>query len=188
MRLTINVLGLVCLVATAACFDEDPIIQNSSSSTSGVDTTTEPPPTATQGGGSSSASGTGDSTGPSDPSETDSPPGETEGMTTGEPATGTETGSTSTEGTTGTSGTGTGDTGTGTTGDACMPITNDASGIAVDCVSDLDCPAGYTCQPFQGFVMQMQCQILCTDVCECPPGLLCNPVMDKSGSSWSQCE
>lgn len=183
MRLTTSVLGLMCLVSTAACSDDGLTVQNQNSSTSGADTNPEVLTTGAQDGESGSAGGTGDSTGPSDPSDTESPPSDTEGTTTGEPATSTDTGSTSTEGSTGTS-----DTGTGTTGEPCMPITNDPSGIAVDCVSDLDCPAGYTCQPFEGFVFQMQCQILCMEACECPPGLMCNPIMDKSGASWSQCE
>ena len=51
----------------------------------------------------------------------------------------------------------------------------------------LDCPAEYTCQPFAGIVFQQTCQILCTMDCECPAGLTCFEVADKSGAVWYQC-
>lgn len=72
------------------------------------------------------------------------------------------------------------------TGD-CEPITNDPSAIGNDCEVDADCPDGYTCQPFQGFVLQLSCQVLCEQTCQCSPGLTCNEVVDKSGVPWSQC-
>ncbi len=105
-------------------------------------------------------------------------------------------GTTTSDGTSssGSSGSGSSD-GSSTTGGAsssatetgCSPITDDASAIGTDCVVDDQCPDGYTCQPFEGFVLQMQCQILCEETCECPMGLTCNETADKSGATWSQC-
>lgn len=73
------------------------------------------------------------------------------------------------------------------TGETCVPITEDASGIGSECAVDGDCPAGYTCQPFAGIVLEMSCQVLCEQTCECPAGLSCIAVADKSGASWNQC-
>lgn len=69
----------------------------------------------------------------------------------------------------------------------CAPITDDATAIGTDCMADLDCPDGYTCQPFQGFDLQMQCQVLCEQTCECPVGFTCTETVDKTGVSWFQC-
>ena len=57
----------------------------------------------------------------------------------------------------------------------------------VNCNRDVDCPTGYTCQPFAGIVFQLSCQILCTQDCECPAGYTCDEIADKSGSTWHQC-
>ena len=73
------------------------------------------------------------------------------------------------------------------TGETCVPITDDPSGIGGQCNNDGDCLAGYTCQPFQGIVLEMACQVLCEQTCECPAGLVCTPVADKSGAAWNQC-
>jgi hypothetical protein len=72
-------------------------------------------------------------------------------------------------------------------GDPCVPITDDPSGIGGECNNDGDCLAGYTCQSFQGIVLEVSCQVLCEQTCECPAGLVCTPVADKSGMSWNQC-
>jgi hypothetical protein len=72
-------------------------------------------------------------------------------------------------------------------GEVCDPITEDASAINNACNSDLDCPADYTCQPFQGIVLQMTCQVLCEQTCQCPAGLSCIEIADKSGATWGQC-
>lgn len=69
----------------------------------------------------------------------------------------------------------------------CAPITEDATAIGQDCESDAQCPDGYTCQTFVGIELQMQCQILCEQTCECPMGLMCNETVDKGGVPWSQC-
>jgi hypothetical protein len=82
----------------------------------------------------------------------------------------------------GTSGDGDGD---GTTA-GCTPVTMDSSAIDEACVDDGDCPAGYTCQGFNGFVFVQSCQILCNETCERPSGLSCITVSDKLGS-WTQC-
>jgi hypothetical protein len=79
------------------------------------------------------------------------------------------------------------DTATTDSGEPCVPITEDASGINLECNVDGDCPAGYTCQPFQGIVFQTTCQVLCEQTCECPAGLTCNETADKSGAVWHQC-
>jgi hypothetical protein len=68
-----------------------------------------------------------------------------------------------------------------------VPITDDDSAIGVDCESDGDCPDGYTCQPFSGIVLQMQCQILCEEDCECPDGYSCMQIVDKTMMPWNQC-
>lgn len=78
-------------------------------------------------------------------------------------------------------------TGTTDSGEPCVPITDDPSGIGGECSNDGDCLAGYTCQPFQGIVLEMACQVLCEQTCECPAGLVCTPVADKSGAAWNQC-
>lgn len=103
---------------------------------------------------------------------------------TSEIPTGTTGDATTTVGTT--EGTGTTE-GSSSTGEVCQPITEDPSGIGGECINDVDCPAGYTCQPFAGIVFQLSCQILCTQDCECPAGYTCDEIADKSGSTWHQC-
>ena len=73
------------------------------------------------------------------------------------------------------------------TGEKCVPITEDPSGVGIQCESDMDCLPGYSCQPFQGIVLQTSCQVLCEQTCECPAGLACLDVADKSGMAWHQC-
>jgi len=67
---------------------------------------------------------------------------------------------------------------------ACPPA--DGASIGVDCKPGT-CPECYTCQPFEGIVFQQQCQILCESVADCPPGLECTMVVDKTGMPWQQC-
>ncbi|WP_266219472.1 hypothetical protein [Paraliomyxa miuraensis] len=180
MRMTIGFLGLCCLVGLAACSDDGLSVQTPQNSTTAASTGGDTAPTTgnDESGPVSDTGGSGGSDGPPpDPTgESSTGPEMGSGTGTGGPATGTDTG-------TGT----TGEASTGTTGEACMPLSDDPSFIGVDCMSDLDCPDGYECQPFEGFVFQLQCQILCTQTCECPLGLSCNPMMDKSGASWMQC-
>lgn len=80
-----------------------------------------------------------------------------------------------------------GTTATTDSGEPCVPITEDPSGIGSECSNDGDCLDGYTCQAFQGIVLQMTCQVLCEQTCECPAGLACIEVADKSGVAWQQC-
>lgn len=71
--------------------------------------------------------------------------------------------------------------------DACMPITDDASGQGTSCRDGAtSCPAGYTCQALSGIVVSYSCQILCRETCECPTGQECLEMRDKAGS-WFQC-
>ncbi len=79
------------------------------------------------------------------------------------------------------------DTATTDSGEPCVPITEDASAIGLECEIDADCPAGYTCQPFAGIVLSTQCEILCEQTCECPAGLSCTEITDKGGATWHQC-
>jgi hypothetical protein len=197
MHCTARFVCAAWLVVAAACSDDGLSVQDLNSSS-----------TAAEGSSSGSASGNA-TTSPvttvdsASITGTDDGPG---GTTVAEP---TDAGDTvldeSTVGTTGGPGDSTGTTdGTGTTGgsttegstegsttggsttEACEPITEDASGIGVDCMNDGECPEGYTCQAFEGIVLQQLCQILCTQDCECPAGLTCIEVSDKSGS-WHQC-
>jgi hypothetical protein len=67
-----------------------------------------------------------------------------------------------------------------------MATTEDPSEIGNACQNGMGCGPGYTCQPFNGFVLQETCQILCADPCECPDNHACVPVMDK-GDAWMEC-
>ena len=91
--------------------------------------------------------------------------------------------------TTTTDGTSTGsDTGfgSGDTSAACTPITEDGSAVGSNCAGGQMCPDGYTCQPFNGVIVQEQCQILCEDECECPADHTCNLFIDKV-ATWMAC-
>lgn len=184
MRFSITVCGLCGLVVAAACSDDGLTVQNQNSSTSsagsgGIESaaTGEDQATATAGG-------SGGTTSPADTSATEtSPPHDTD---TGEPPSDTTGPELDTEGST-TGGTDSTDGTDTTTGEPCMPITEDPSAIGQACMIEADCPAEYTCQSFQGIVLQQTCQILCTMDCECPMGLVCVPVMDKA-ASWMQCQ
>jgi hypothetical protein len=69
----------------------------------------------------------------------------------------------------------------------CDPLAADSSAVDQPCGdSGGDCPDGYTCQPFNGIVLQMKCEILCTEDCECPDGGTCEEFADKAGA-WTQC-
>ena len=72
-------------------------------------------------------------------------------------------------------------------GEAGFPHPQGGGERVGQCNDDGDCLAGYTCQPFQGIVLEMSCQVLCEQTCECPAGLVCTPVADKSGAAWNQC-
>jgi hypothetical protein len=71
--------------------------------------------------------------------------------------------------------------------DACSALSTDASAFDKTCVNTIDCPGGYTCQPFNGIVLSYSCQVLCQRDCECPAGRTCQAVSDESGASWKQC-
>lgn len=175
-------LRFVCVLALAvpACSDDGlPGTQN----TGGTGTATGTATTPTTDGGVESANGTGEGTaGPAETGTSGPPPSATEGSTTdastGEPADSTSDTGMDTENTGGSS--------TGAETEGCQPITEDASDIGTDCMSDMDCEPGYTCQPFNGFVFEQTCQILCTESCECPMGLTCQFTDDKV-NDWFQC-
>lgn len=180
------------VLAAAGCSDDGLSVQDlNSSSTAGVgDSTANPTSPQTtadtlDGSGSGEGSMTGGTQGEGD---TDASGGtsETPTSTTGDATTSVDTSVGTTEGTGTTAGTGTSE-GSSSTGEACEPITEDPSGIGGECINDVDCPAGYTCQPFAGIVFQLSCQILCTQDCECPAGYTCAEIADKSGSTWHQC-
>lgn len=115
---------------------------------------------------------------------TEGPPLPTTGTAEG---TGPETGTGTADTGTGTTGTETGtESGSTSTGEICEPITEDASDVGTQCMNDLDCEPGYTCQEFIGVALEMTCQIICEETCECPMGLTCTFTEDKSGS-WFQC-
>lgn len=78
--------------------------------------------------------------------------------------------------------------GPGTSGETevCDPITEDASDIGTKCENDEGCEPGYTCQAFEGIVLQRTCQIRCDLDCECPEGLGCMAIQDKI-HAWFQC-
>ena len=69
--------------------------------------------------------------------------------------------------------------------DGCTPPTSDTSAIGMSCTSAADCPSGYVCQPFIGFVLTQSCEIRCETAC-CPSGTMCQMVADKAGT-WLQC-
>ena len=186
MHCTIRSHLLALLVLLPACSDDGLSGQGQNSSTGNGDSGAVTGGDVNDGGTSPATSGEGDTSGGPPAGTTSGDPGsDGTGATTGTVDTeGTSTGGSSTEG----SSTEGSSTEGSSTGEPCTPITDDPTAIGTDCENDLDCPEGYTCQPFQGFVLQMQCQILCEEHCECPMGLTCNPTVDKSGVSWSQCE
>ena len=73
------------------------------------------------------------------------------------------------------------------TGSACTDSSQCCSLTCAggECINDVDCPAGYTCQPFAGIVFQLSCQILCTQDCECPAGYTCYVHADSKVGSGS---
>lgn len=127
--------------------------------------------------GTVGTAGTGSSTGSADTSGGGA-------SSTGEATAGTGMGTGQVETTTGAT---TGDAGTGGPSDTgCAPITEDASAIGTTCQIDDECPPGYTCQDFEGVVLEQSCQIRCEADCECPTGLSCVEVTDKA-HAWMQC-
>jgi hypothetical protein len=71
--------------------------------------------------------------------------------------------------------------------DACTPLASTSSAIGMSCTVGSDCPAGYTCQPFEGFALTHSCEILCARDCDCPSGGgTCVTRSDKV-HSWTQC-
>ena len=177
------------VVAAAGCSDDGLDVQGQNSSStgnSGGDSSgnpTAPATTADEHGGTGSADG--DSTVGGTQGNVDT----SAGSTTSEippGSTGDATTVGATEGTSSSGGPGTTE-GSSSTGEVCEPITEDPSGIGGECINDVDCPAGYTCQGFAGIVFQLSCQILCTQDCECPLGYTCVEIADKSGSTWHQC-
>ncbi|MEX1366534.1 MAG: hypothetical protein AB1Z98_25645 [Nannocystaceae bacterium] len=68
----------------------------------------------------------------------------------------------------------------------CTVVSDDPSGIGMDCELDEQCLPGYTCQSFEGIVVERSCEILCEADCECPMGYDCVEVMDKV-KTWQQC-
>lgn len=68
----------------------------------------------------------------------------------------------------------------------CTVVSDDPSGIGMVCELDEQCLQGYTCQSFEGFVVERSCEILCEADCECPVGYGCVEVMDKV-KTWQQC-
>jgi hypothetical protein len=179
------------VVAATGCSDDGLNVQglnSSSTGNSGGDSTgnaTGPVTTADDHGGTGSVDGT--STGAGTQGNVDT----SAGSSTSEIPTGSTGDATTLGGTTegpGSSSEGPGTTeGSSSTGEVCEPINEDPSGIGGECINDVDCLDGYTCQPFVGIVFQLSCQILCTQDCECPLGYTCIEIADKSGSTWHQC-
>ena len=173
----IRVVCTLALAVVSGCSDDGVPGQGQNSSTSGhADDGSGSPadaPNSTSDGGSTGSAG---SSGGEPPSATTG--GGTQGETEGDVEVDTEG---DTEGTT------SGDTEGTTTGEICEPITEDPTGIGTPCQTDMDCLPGYTCQVFEGFVLELSCQILCEDTCECPEGLTCTLTQDKV-KSWFQCD
>lgn len=174
------------VVAAAGCSDDGLNVQGQNSSSTGNsggdstgNATNDPVTTGEDQGATGSGEGPAGSSGMATQGDT------SVGSSTSEIPTGT-TGDATTEGTSSSGGPGTTE-GSSSTGEVCEPITEDPSGIGGECINDVDCPAGYTCQGFAGIVFQLSCQILCTQDCECPLGYTCVEIADKSGSTWHQC-
>lgn len=175
------------VVAAAGCSDDGLNVQGQNSSStgnSGGDSSgnaTAPVTTADEHGGTASADGGTTAQGTQGNVDTSA------GSSTSEIPTGTTVDATigATEGSS-SGGPGTTE-GSSSTGEVCEPITDDPSFIGGECINDVDCPDGYTCQPFAGIVFQLSCQILCMEDCECPLGYTCLEIADKSGATWHQC-
>jgi hypothetical protein len=194
MHCTARFVCAAWLVAAAACSDDGLNVQdlNSSSTATAAGESsgnpTGPVTTADDHGATAGSTGTTptDSTGATgSTSFSETTVNDNDGTTIetsmGESSSGTTDGSTTDGSTTDGSTTG------GSTTEACEPITEDPSGIGLECQSNLDCLPGYTCQPFEGFAFQITCQILCEEDCDCPMGYTCTEIADKSGAVWHQC-
>jgi hypothetical protein len=192
MHCTARLVVAAWIVLVTACSDDGLNVQNQNSSTSGEPNDGSGNATTIDDGvggdatmsGSGAASGSDDATQGSPETSSTSGPATDDGITTDASST---DASTTDASTTDASTTDASTTDASTTGEPCDPITEDASAINVDCLSDLDCPVDYTCQPFVGFAFQQTCQILCTETCECPMGLTCLEIIDKTGIPWHQC-
>ncbi len=133
------------------------------------------------GGGSTSASSTSDAS-----SATSSTTTSTSSSAATSTTTSTATTSATTTTTTGVGGSGgEGQGGSGGEG-PCVPKATGIDAIGQSCLTDSDCPAGYTCWTFNGFVVQQVCTILCEHDCECPPSTACVMNSDKA-ASWMEC-
>jgi hypothetical protein len=176
------------LAAAVGCSDDGLTVQDQNSSDTGSDTV---PPGDSTGNGNpttgESQGGSADGTGAEDTTNDVATGPASDGGTTSGTSDGPSSTSeaTATEGSSTTEATAT--TEASSTGEVCDPITEDPSGIGAACRGPLDCLEGYTCQPFEGFVFQQTCQILCTMDCECPMGLTCMETVDKTGVPWFQC-
>lgn len=157
-----------------------------SSSTAADDATSTGMPDATTDGTETSATtesddGDSSSSGSTSAGTTGTDDGTTDGTTDG----GTTDGGTTGGGTDPGSSEGGSDTGM-----ACLPD-DDGAAIGSDCgPGGAMCPECYTCQPFVGFVLQETCQVLCEPElggADCPAGLSCMMVADKTGMPWHQC-
>ena len=72
-------------------------------------------------------------------------------------------------------------------GDAdCDPLAANRDAANTSCEGPGDCPDGYTCHAMNGIVLQLTCEILCTQDCECPDAGTCMTRQDKAGS-WMEC-
>jgi hypothetical protein len=201
MHCTARIVGAAWLVVASACSDDGLTVQNQNSSSTAAsdslgDSSGESPVSGDggeQGGSASGGSGTGNTADPDSATASETgldtgPPGGTTDLSgTTDDAGGTTDATSGTTDATSGSTDGASSSEGSTTGEPCQPITEDPSGIGTNCRSDVDCLPGYTCQPFEGFVFQQTCQILCTLECECPAGLACLETADKSGAVWYQC-
>lgn len=130
------------------------------------------------GGGATSASSSSDAT-----SATATSSATTSSATSSSATSSTTSSATTTTGVGGSGGEGQG--GSGGEG-PCSPKATGIDAIGQSCLSDGDCPAGYTCWTLNGFVVQQVCAILCEQDCQCPASTTCTMKSDKAGS-WTEC-
>ena len=149
------------LLSLSACGDD--VVDSSDASSSTGDGDGDPTGDG-DGDGDPTGDGDGDPTGDGDGDPTGDGDGDMSGDGDGDPT-----------------GDGDGD------GDACVPLSDDPGNIGVECNNDAECGPGYTCHPFNGFVLQFTCQILCSEDCECPNNFSCNLMADKI-DQWMECQ
>lgn len=185
-------ISLACsLVLLVACSDDAPTGDGTDGevTTGGPTSADGSPGSADDDGGSTQGGGGSGSSGSPASSDTTASGSSSDDDATASESTADPSGTGSSDGGTG-SDTGASEGGSSSDGGttaACEPITEDASAINQDCVADGDCPDGYTCQEFNGILLQQTCQILCEETCECPDGLSCVEVEDKLMIPWHQC-